>query len=477
MQIQSSSHGKRFELTKPNVTFYDTNKFESKESNAIYIDMSKAKQTIVGFGGAFTDAAVININNLPTKLGETLLESYFGNTGLEYNMARVPIAGSDFSNRTYSYDDTNEPDFELRHWSLADEDTKLKIPFIKTALKIASRDKRNIKLFASPWSPPKWMKDNENFVHGHLKDDSRVYKAYADYLVRFFEAYKDKGIEFWGATVQNEPISSLASDFSGLEFSYSEQKRFIPDFLGPVLESKGYNKTNFKLMIGDDNLGLVETQVPDLLKDSRVTEYVSGLAFHWYSHSWISYSELSRLYDSIKDKIEFVLMTEACTGADLDNLGPKPGSWDRGESYANDIIEDLNRYVSGWIDWNLALDMNGGPNWSKNFVDSPILVNTTQQSKEFYKQPMYYALGHFSKFFKPGDKIVNTNVNKLFNLKATAVERQESGHLIVNVVNSESKERTIRFIIKKNNGNVSSFELELDSKSINTILIRVDKSY
>lgn len=465
VHIQSSMSGKRFEVTKLDHVDH------SNKLSRIVVDLAKPRQKLLGFGGAFTDAAVINIDSLPPKLAETLIESYFGLNGLEYSMARVPIAGTDFSDRPYSYDDADTPDFRLLNWSLADEDTRLKIPFIKKAIEIASKSGRNLQLFATSWSPPKWMKGNKQLVRGHLINSDQIYRIYAEYFMRFFDAYKQRGINFWGATVQNEPISAYLPFywFNSMQFSESEQAKFISKFLGPALESRGYNKTNFKLIVGDDNLGFVNWAGPGLLRNPDVEKYVSGFAFHWYMNNILPYSSLSRVYEKIKDKVEFIIMSEACNGWSPSDRGVKLGDWKRGVSYASDIIEDLNRHTSAWIDWNLALDMRGGPNWAKNYVDSPILVD--RNSREFYKQPMYYVLGHFSKFFKKGDTVVESTVNGLRHIKVTAAVGKEGNHTVINILNSQSIDSRIPVIIKNQFGQTRTFSVSLEKQSINTLII------
>ena len=150
-----------------------------------------------------TDAAAINIKSLSTALQDHLINSYYSPNGIEYNIGRVPMASCDFSTRIYTYDDV-AGDFNLSHFSLAPEDVNLKIPVINTALK---RSKREVKLFGSPWSAPAWMKTSNSTVGGELigKAGDKYHKTWAEYFVKFLDAYKMNGINFWGITVENEP--------------------------------------------------------------------------------------------------------------------------------------------------------------------------------------------------------------------------------------------------------------------------------
>ena len=166
----------------------------------IIVDPTHRYQTIVGFGGAFTDAAAETFYKMPTAAQQQILTAYFSpDQGIGYTLGRTNISSCDFSSDIYNYDDV-PGDTSLSHFTIA-HDLTYKIPFIKAAEATAGG---NVKLFASPWSPPAWMKDNDNVLHGgKLKPEDR--QAWANYFVRFFQEYKKQGISFWGMTMQNEP--------------------------------------------------------------------------------------------------------------------------------------------------------------------------------------------------------------------------------------------------------------------------------
>lgn len=469
----SNRAGKRFDLDKDP----SANKKDFSSSATINVDLSKKYQTIIGWGGAFTDAFGINVRSLSEEMQDNLIEAYFGQDGLRYNFGRVPIGGSDFSPRAYTYDDSLEPDYQLKNFSLTDEDNKYKIPLILSAMKTSGI---HLNFFASPWSPPAWMKQNKKLIRGHLTDDDRIYKAYAEYLIKFFQEYKKAGIKFWGATVQNEPSASNMPlyFFNSLQMDSRETIKFVKEYLGPALEAEGYTKENFKLMVGDDSLGFVDKYATEVLQDPGVQKYVSGFAYHWYtSGTMASYDRLNELHEIIKDKVEFTLMSEACEGSMPIQKKVDMGSWARAESYASDIIEDLNRHTNGWIDWNMALDMDGGPNWSKNFVDSPILVNS--ERNEFYKQPMYYALGHFSRFLLPGLAVrLGSTMGKrsLFSSSplATAFHDNQTNHVVVNVLNKSDSNKRIKInLLGAGEQSRNDIEVVADKRSIITVLIKL----
>lgn len=453
----------------------------SSSKSEIIVDLNKEHQTIMGFGGAFTDSFGQNLKDLTPDLQDKLLESYFGKNGLHYHFGRVPIGGTDFSARNYTYDDTKEPDYELKHWSLTKEDYEYKMPAIKKALNLAKQERNvDLKLFASPWSPPAWMKTSNSLVRGHLIDSDLVYSSYTEYLMKFYKAYKEEGINFWGATVQNEPVAAYLPIyfFNSMQFSNLEMTKFITKYLGPALEKNGYTKENFKLMVGDDPLGFLNNQVVEVMQNKQVQKYISGVAFHWYtSGNIVPYSKLTQLYDEIKDKIEFVMMSEACEGSMPLQKKVDLGSWSRAESYASDIIEDLLRQTNAWIDWNMALDLIGGPNWSGNFVDSPIIID--KNKNEFYKQPMYYSLAHFSRFFLPGSIRVETQSKDSLlsgkDLMTIAVLNKQTGHIIINIVNKSKSKKIVDLTIINKQEYAEGFKVKdfvVDKRSINTILVK-----
>ncbi|KAH7697913.1 O-glycosyl hydrolase family 30 protein, partial [Aphelenchoides avenae] len=362
----------------------------TSEAIRVKIDASRSYQQIFGFGGAFTDAAGIQLKRLSDAAQEQLLRTYYAQEGIEYSMGRVPIASTDFSTREYSYLD--EPnDFELEAFNLAMEDYELKIPFILRAINLTQGQMR---LFASPWSAPAWMKTN-----GHMKGGGQLkgefngpyYETYSKYFVRFFEEYFKEGVPFWGLTIENEPGAGLIADYEwqAMYLSNAMQKGFAEGLLGPAIRANPITQ-GLKIMAHDDQRDGIAVAAHEIYnKTTGPADYIDGLGVHWYSQS--PFDTLTEAHNANPDK--FILATEACTAYEKWEHAPILGHWERGEAYGHDIIQSILHWVTGWMDWNIALDETGGPNWVGNNVDSPIIVNNTQD--EFYKQPMFYYLGHF----------------------------------------------------------------------------------
>jgi glucosylceramidase len=351
---------------------------------SILIDADKRYQTIEGFGGAFTESAAVTFYKLSPEKRAQVLRAYFDPVrGNGYTLCRTHINSCDFSTGNYAYDET-PGDTDLRHFSI-ERDKKALIPLIHEAMKAAGRP---IKLFASPWSPPAWMKTNGEMNHGgRLKPECR--EAWARYFCKFVHAYVNEGVPVWGITVQNEPEATQTWD--SCIFTPEEERDFIRDFLGPSLEKE--NLSNVRLIAYDHNRNRIFEWAKTVLDDPAAARYVWGVGFHWYSGD--NFDNVRTVQDAYPDKK--LLFTEGC-------LGPfefqKLDDWKAGETYARSMIQDLNRWTVGWVDWNILLDERGGPNHVGNYCFAPIHADLRNDSLVFMNS--YYYIGHFSRFIQPG---------------------------------------------------------------------------
>ncbi|KAI1716646.1 glycosyl hydrolase family 30 TIM-barrel domain-containing protein [Ditylenchus destructor] len=435
----------------------------SPETVTIRVDASKHYQEILGFGGAFTDAAGIQFNSLSPNTAQKLLEAYFGEHGINYTVGRVPIASCDFSTREYSYLDKAD-DFNLTTFSLAPEDMKFKIPYILKAWKLS---KGKLKLFGSPWSAPAWMKTNERMKGGgQLKGDfnGKYYETYAKYFLRFLEEYWKHGVKFWGLTIQNEPGSGL-DPFWGWQTMYLSsqmQVEFAHKLLSPVLKASEIGM-NVKIMAHDDQRNGLLDAAKAIYSNEEKAKAIDGTGSHWYSHS--DYSVLSDVHNIQPNK--FILATEACTGYAPGEHVPLLGDWHRAEEYAYDILQNLRNWVVGWTDWNMALDLQGGPNWVGNFVDAPILVNAT--ADQFIKQPMFYALAHFSRFVPPGSlRIDSSNSTMPDNSIQHVAFRTPDGRRVLVLLNTHPSQAISVQLVDEKWAGTRTAEIGIPAKSFVT---------
>ncbi|CAG2105959.1 unnamed protein product [Medioppia subpectinata] len=449
---ESSRDGAR--LRKQSLHF---NKQVNSEGNPlaaqlhIKVNRDLKHQEIFGFGGAFTDSTGININKLGDKLGAQVLDDYFSKEGIEYNVGRIPIGGSDFSPRPYALDDSGD-DLTLKKWNLTAEDLQYKIPTILKAKALATHE---IRLFGSPWSAPKWMKTNNDLVHGgSIKGEvgSQYWQTWANYFVHYLNAYKAHNITHWGITIQNEPRAN--QKFNSMLYTPEQMRDFLVKTLGPELERSGWGPDKLKVMILDHNLDLIKEWVRVIFADAGARKYAAGTATHWYSSSPHTY--LDEPHAQHPDK--FILATEACMGPHV-----RLGLWQLAERYAYDILGSLLHHTVGWTDWNMVLDTQGGPTWVSNFVDAPIIANPA--GHEYYRQPSFYAMAHFSKFLPPGSVRVDSPTVTQQGNKATAgAFRTPHGSTVVVVVNND--ETDIEFTLEDTTA--GKLSAKIDRKSIHT---------
>lgn len=355
---------------------------EAQDKPIVWVDAARQFQSIEGFGGAFTEAAAINWLALSEAKREEFIHDYFhAADGHGYTLCRVHMNSCDFSLGNYAHVEESD-DGDLETFSI-DRDLQALIPFIQAAQKKAQNP---IKLLASPWSPPGWMKSNGQMNHGG-KLLAHCREAWAQCYVKFIQAYEAQGIPIWGVSVQNEPAATQTWD--SCIYSAEEERDFVRDWLGPALEKAGLR--DIKIVIWDHNRDLMVQRASTVYNDPEAAKYVWGTGFHWYGEDHFDHVQL--LHDAWPDKQ--LLFTEGCQEG-----GSHRGSWALGERYARSIINDLNRWTVGWIDWNLALNLEGGPNHVNNLCSAPILIDAENDALEY--QSSFYYIGHFSRFIKPG---------------------------------------------------------------------------
>jgi glucosylceramidase len=389
----------------------------------VIVDPKQEMQTLEGIGGALTDASAETFYKLAPQRRQQILKAYYDPVqGIGYTLGRTHINSCDFSSQMYAYDQT-PGDTSLSRFSV-EHDEKARIPFIREVLKVAP----DLKLFASPWSPPAWMKTNADMLHGgKLKPECR--QAWARYYVRFVEEYEKRGIPIWGLTVQNEPMASQT--WESCIYTAEEERDFVRDHLGPALQAAGLGR--LKLMIWDHNRGLAYQRASTAFRDPEAAKYIWGTAFHWYVGD--QYENLGQVHEAFPDKA--ILFSEGC----CDSFHPETvHDWKWGEVYARSMIHDFNNWTCGWTDWNVLLDERGGPNHVGNFCFAPIIADTATGELTFMSS--YYYIGHFSKFLRPGARRLACTVNNQ-DLLATSF-RNVDGRAATVVMNQGEKDLEVK---------------------------------
>ena len=358
----------------------------TEKQQYIFVDPSKTFQTVLGIGGALTDASAETFYKLPANMQQEILTAYFDpKKGIGYSLGRTSIHSCDYSSESYTYvknGDTSLDSFDISH------DLKYRIPFIKAALAVAGKD--NFTLFASPWSPPAWMKDNHDMLHGgQLKPE--YYDCWARYFCKFLQAYQEQGVPVWGVTVQNEPMA--VQTWESCNFTAEEERDFVKNDLGPELRKQGLKKT--KIIVWDHNRSFMYPYASTILDDPKAAKYVWGVGYHWYVGD--NFENVKLVKDAFPNT--HILFTEGSYGPFDYN---KITDWHWGENYAVSMIHDFNNGAEGWTDWNILLDENGGPNHVQNNCFAPMHADT--KTGQIYCMNSFFYIGHFSKFIRPGAK-------------------------------------------------------------------------
>jgi glucosylceramidase len=390
----------------------------------VFVDPAKTFQTHIGIGGALTDAAAETFAKVPKDKQREILQAYFDRqTGIGYTFARTNIHSCDFSSGSYTY--VAEGDKELRSFSVA-HDRQFRIPFIKQAMVQAGGE---LLIFASPWSPPAFMKDNHDMLHGgKLKPE--FYQAWANYYTRFIKAYQQEGIPIWGITVQNEPMATQR--WESCIYTAEDERDFLKNYLGPTMRRAGLGDK--KIIAWDHNRDLIYQRVRTILSDPEAARYVWGIGYHWYepwSGGDAMYDNVKLVRDAFPDKP--LVFTEGC--ADVFDM-QKIHDWSLGERYGSSIIHDFNNGTVAWTDWNILLDETGGPNHVNNFCFAPLHADT--KTGELIYTNAFYYIGHFSKFIRPGAKRIASSPSRSA-LMSTAYTNTD-GRVSVVVMNKGDKE-------------------------------------
>ena len=406
----------------------------------VFVDPARQFQTFLGIGGALTDSSAETFAKLPKQKQREFIDAYFDEQrGIGYKLARTNIHSCDFSSGSYTYVD--EGDKELKSFNVA-HDKKYRIPFIK---EILTATKGQLNIFASPWSPPAFMKDNNNMLQGgKLKPE--FYQSWANYYAKFIRAYQAEGIPIWGLSIQNEPMATQR--WESCIYSAEEERDFLKNYLGPTLSRVGLGDK--KIIAWDHNRDLIFQRVSTLLADPKAAKFVWGIGFHWYE-PWSGgdpmFDNVRLVHELFPDK--HLIFTEGC----VDSFDPKRlGEWKFGEQYGRSMIHDFNNGTVGWTDWNILLDERGGPNHVANFCFAPVHADT--RTGELTYLSSYYYIGHFSKFIKPGAKRIASSPSRS-QLLSTAFLNPD-GKAAVVVMNPTDKQASYWLWVRGDAAEVNS---------------------
>lgn len=431
-------------------------------------------QTITGFGGAFTESSAYLLNRLSKKNRDEIIKAYFSKEGANYSLTRTHMNSCDFSLSQYSYSPV-EDDVMLEHFTIKEDKDDL-IPMIKEAMAV-SED--GFKLFASPWTAAPWMKDNKDWVGGKLLP--KYYDTWALFFSKYVDAYEAEGIPIWGFTVENEPHGN-GNNWESMHYTPDEMTNFVQHHLGPKLEADGHGD---KIILGyDQNRAGLKEWVDSMYATEETSKYFDGTAIHWYESTYDYFpEELQYAHNKAPNKL--LIETEGCVDSevpawqddmwywskeatdwgwdwapeDQKHLHPKYAPVNR---YARDIIGCLNNWVDGWVDWNMVLDKQGGPNWFKNWCAAPIIVDP--ELDEVYYTPLYYTMVHFSKYIRPEAVIIGSE--KTDEDLMVAAAKNPDGSIAVVVFNEGNTSKNFTLRLGEDTKNIS-----IKAQAIQTILL------
>ncbi len=414
---------------------------------------SERRQTVKGFGGCFNEAEWDVLKKLNDEERNKILDDLFNEKGCSFNMGRLPMGASDYALEWHSYDETPD-DYELNNFSI-ERDKEYLLPFVKEAIK----RKSEMYLFASPWSPPTWMKTKRAYNNGKLKWEEKNLKAYANYFIKYLENYAKEGINVEQVHIQNEPLADQV--FPSCLWSGKELRDFIKYYLGPQIRNKGLDT---EIWLGTINGPFVDFRmsmpgcasfsefydqyVNTVLADKEAREYVSGVGFQWGGKHVIEQAELS--YPEIR-----LMQTE-------NECGDGENSWEHAEYVFGLFWHYFQHGVESYLYWNMVLPEGGVSTWGWK---QNSMITVDEETKKVTYQPEYYVMKHFSHFVKPGARKVVTKGHWTSN---AVVFENPNGELVVIVGNAMDIDRELTF---KYEG--ESFSAIIKAHSINTFSLEI----
>jgi glucosylceramidase len=429
--VYTTADSTKLRLTQTDKLVFVASKQPLETEISVFVEPTKTFQTLLGIGGAITDASAEVFAKLSKEKQQEFLNAYYDKEkGIGYSLLRTTIHSSDFSSGSYTY--IKEGDASLSTFTI-DHDRQYRLPLLKEAIKTAGG---KIVLYVSPWSPPAFMKSNGSMLKGGTLLP-QYYQAWANYYAKFIKAYEKEGIPIWGLTIQNEPMATQT--WESCVYSAEAERDFLKNYLGPTIKREGLGDK--KIIVWDHNRDLMNQRANTIFSDPEASKYAWGMGFHWYE-TWAGgmpmFDNVRKVHEAYPAKN--LLFTEGC----VERFDAKKYQfWANGERYGTSIINDFNNGTVGWTDWNILLDQNGGPNHVGNFCFAPIHMDTN--SGELIYTPSYYYIGHFSKFIRPDAKRVSTAVSRSSLISTSFLNKD--GKMVTVVMNQSNKSVTYNLII------------------------------
>jgi glucosylceramidase len=404
---------------------------------AVTIDAAQRFQSILGFGGAFTDASCYLLSRMESAQRRQLLDDLVGAEGLRLSVGRTCIGSSDYSRNAYSFDDSAAPDPELKNFSIA-HDRDYILPVLREAL----HANPELYLFSSPWSPPGWMKASNSLLGGNMR--KQYFAAYAQYFVKFLQAYRAEGVNISAVTIQNEVDSDQDGRMPAAMWGQEYEMGFIRDFLGPALRKTSLDT---KIWILDHNYDLWGRAL-DELNDPGVSQFVDGVAWHGYMGTP---DAMTRVHNTFPAKHTY--WTE---GGPFITAPDYAADWAMWSGKYAGILKNWARSI---VAWNVVLDEKGAPNIGP--FDCGGIVTIDSKSQKITRSGQYWAFAHYSKAVRRGARVIATS-GSLSGLEHVAFANPDGDYVLVLTNQGEAREIDCRF-------ETQSLHLSLPKNSIVTL--------
>ena len=404
----------------------------ASSANIINVDAATSYQDFIGVGASITDASAYLINNkLSAANKDSLIRELFTQDGIGINFTRLTIGASDFSQTHYSYNDMpkGQTDPALNNFSLAPAQANL-LPIVRAAI----AQNPNLKLMASPWSPPGWMKTSDSMIGGSLKPE--FYGAYSNYFLKYIQTMRTEGVEIFALTMQNEPSFSPAN-YPGTIITPTERAAFYKNYLGPLLAGQSPNTV---IMEWDHNWDKPNEPLA-VLNDADAKRYINAVAWHCYGGDPSAQTQVHDAHPTIG-----TYFTE-CSGGEWDKNFSTSLNWQT----KNLIIGTTRNWAKGVLVWNLALDENFGPHLG-GCGDCRGVITINSNSGEVSRNVEYYVLGHIGKFVMPWAKRIKSD-NAIDGIETVAFANPNNGGNVILVLNTNATSKD--FTIRENSKNIN----------------------
>lgn len=410
----------------------------------------KTLQAIRGFGGCFNELGYLPLTKLDEAQQQDIYHDLFSPDELNFTFNRTPVGANDFAATWYSYDET-DGDYNLNEFSI-DHDKQTLIPYIKNAQKYQP----NLQLFASPWTPPTWMKFPKVYNFGTIVMEPENLQAYADYLVKYLKSYEEQGIHIDRLCPQNEVFAD--QKFPSCKWSSDDLRTFIRDYLGPTLEKSGLDTDIFLgTLNGPEDMSFTATgvkldnynrYVDNILFDEKARHYIKGIGYQWAGQHAIE-----RTHESWPE-MELIQTESECGFGD--------NSWDYAEYVFHLVNHYFNAGATAYTYWNIILgDTISTWGWRQNS-----LFSIDSKTKTFTRNPEYYVMRHYAHYIQPGAKMLETTGH--FNSMGRAF-RNPDGQLVVVVQNALKRELPFEFADPEHAD--KGIKATLKPRSFNTFVI------